>query len=170
MPEHLSKVNVSNYYDVPEKPGDMAVSIVPPGSQAAKSGIHLTPILQPAIPQSNVMLVNQKTDPRLLIAQSVHQAWLSVESGLRRQHVPIMKISKAEKVYFILDTYPTNDKITKATPIYELHLHSQAQNKTVLNITDTDGKRINAARAERIMTTVSKGMQGKKRSTILGLF
>ncbi|MBI5447778.1 MAG: hypothetical protein HY939_03510 [Gammaproteobacteria bacterium] len=141
--------------EVPQK----AASLLPPESLAQKVAEgKVSPKALKRVSRSEL----QEKDHVwvLMITDEPDRVWKKLEKALNRRKLRILQKNQEIKVYYILDTYPTDGKITLKTPIYQVHLRATEEQNTEIYLLDNDGHKPNAAVAQRLLTEIQQGLQG----------
>lgn len=112
---------------------------------------------QPAMVAAS-SVVNNNVLP---LNQAVSQAWKAVGTAMTRQGYKIALADEKMSTYYILDMHATDERVTKATPMYQIKLQSGADNNAYAQVNDENGGPVNAETSQRILTDLSNGLAGK---------
>jgi len=190
VPSDLDKAVLSTYYIIPEVKGELDTSPLPPGglreadikvspkqrymgepvAQKAPEQRYMSgPVVQKAPEQRSA--VEEKTMPnghmRLVTVTPPPKTWIILGQGIQRQRIKILNADKSLKTYYILDTFATFGRLNEDTPVYQLHVVPGKENQSSeIFIVDNQGQLINKAREKRLLTSIRKGMVGKKKSPV----
>ena len=141
VPSGLSDSTIQHDYDLASVGGTPGVSLLPPNFQSKKQSTHVP--YMPAIDARDLVLSKLEKHPALLLAYPIQQAWLAVDSGLRRKHMVVLRRDYATKVYTMRG--PTR---------YEIHLTPKTANSTWITLA-----RVNDTTAREILSQLNDGMQ-----------
>ncbi|MBS0359608.1 MAG: hypothetical protein JSS53_10080 [Proteobacteria bacterium] len=167
IPPNLNGDRISKHYYVPEHHGTVMTSTVPPGSLAAKTGEGMIHGKHPALNNSAFSMgVSQDKSPILVVNIPSTEAWSAVGSGLYRQGIRVVGVNEDEKVYVFLDTYATDDKVNRLTPVYEMHIGA-SEGKSLVWVTGMGGKPTYPGVSTRLLKMVQSGMEGKSNLTLM---
>jgi uncharacterized lipoprotein len=171
VPPNLSKEQISDTYAVTAVDGELGVNLAPPGSLAAESGLSrhsaALPIL-PAISEYQIKINTEGKQTSLVLDQSFTKAWTFIGSALQRRRLPILVHKRDLQTYFIADTFYTDDKITKDTPIRQVHLIDEGPNTRII-VLSNESKPLNPAIQKRLIEDLKLGLLGKRKKRFFGL-
>lgn len=120
-----------NFYVVPGNPdvsGDVKPSLIPPGSH-----------IEPKAEKNSKAVVNvaqwsetTEGQPALILAETGDAAWKNVGRAIKKTPYRVLDKDRSMGSYYIVDSKSTDNKITKATPIYRLYLKKTGQSTQIL--------------------------------------
>lgn len=148
-------------------------SITPPGSNMMQMNGQPTSDLNPSTLQQPTQQATQQqmpaTQPQASTAAPQNysdsitvngeyaQAWQKVGAGIQRAGYKILDKDESMGSYYILNTQATQGKITKDTPIVQVHVE-RANNQTKIILLNEQNQPLNPALAAQIMQDLkSKG-------------
>nr|WP_304985301.1 outer membrane protein assembly factor BamC [Coxiella-like endosymbiont] len=70
--------------------------------------------------------------PGLIMSNNISQAWMKIGRALQKTSYQILDQDSMLSSFYILDIKSTNNKITKATPIYRIYLKPQGHQTQVV--------------------------------------
>ncbi|GEM_PF-4048501 len=145
-------------------PGETAVvtaPLLPPESLAQKVAEgKVSPKALKHLSRSNL----QERDHQwmLTITDEKERVWKRLEKAFKNRHIDVLQKNEKTGIYYIVDTYPTKGKVTTASPIYQVHLRSTAEQDTELYLTDNAGGVPNKYVAQRLLMEIQRGLNGNK--------
>lgn len=173
VPAGLSSSNVGQDYVIPAAAGQKATqppALLPPDSLAdeiAQGKVSKSALKQrekeatknPNPPQSmnstnhpSESLVSSSINgTNLQLNQPLPEAWSTIGTTLTQAGYRILVQNPNTKTYYVLDT---KAKLTKETPIYQIHLHKNRLG-TQVSITDNNGAEVPAEVAQPILNNIS---------------
>ena len=161
LPPNLRTHNtVHTHARLPNVTGQAGVSIVPPGSSIAMQQSSNKQIFMPGLKASQFKLHTVAGHPVLTVYARYPEVWFALSNGLSRQGIPVIGQDRKLGYYYVVDTYLTQNRVTKASPVYQIYLHIVAPKTIQLFLLDTQGKPVVGDDARRLLYHVSRGMQG----------
>ena len=186
LPENYSRANIGDDYPVPSASNvepATSFSLLPPDSLAdqIKQGKVSADVLKkplPSLEKQTQMPTNDSatsttavnngggmiSGSSLLLPQNTTQAWDNIGKALANTDYSIVNQNQKRMVYYILDTVNTDNKITRETPIYQIHLRDLGNGMQVY-LTDNDNKPANNAVAQRILNDLNNALSGSSTKT-----
>ena len=105
----------------------------------------------------------------LTITDEEDRVWKKLEKTFAYRKMRVLEKNEDTKIYYIIDTYPTQGKVTIKSPIYQVHLRLGPEQNTEIYLTDNDGHIPNAAIAQRLLNEIQEGLHGSKVHTMPAL-
>ncbi|MBW5802331.1 outer membrane protein assembly factor BamC [Coxiella endosymbiont of Ornithodoros amblus] len=123
-----------NYYPLPSATPSaiQSPSLVPPGSNLQRFENQTQ--LQQSFSKRAMATLQQSNQgsPVMVIVEKPAVAWSKVERALQKTPYQILDQDSTLHSYYVLDVKGTNNKITKATPIYRVYLKAQGNQTEVI--------------------------------------
>lgn len=115
--------------------------------------------------QNKLRLINQNKlvfQPAIgtysfIMLDNISQAWMKIGRALRKTSYQVLDQDITVSSFYILDTESTNNKITKATPIYRVYLKSRGEGTQVFLLNKNNLPAIGSV-SYRILLAIQKGM------------
>lgn len=189
IPAGLSNADFTDDYPVPNiaYAHGSAVNIVPPGSledrvqkgEVPKSALKQkaptpnakmsttntnTPPSAVTAAQLNLNLAGQLQGQTLVLTQTFDQAWDNVGNALPGADYRIIQQNKKLAIYYILDISVTKERVTKDTPLYQVHVRASAANMTEVYVTDNNQHLVADSINTEILTNLNNALAGKLRN------
>ncbi|MEM1243234.1 MAG: outer membrane protein assembly factor BamC [Pseudomonadota bacterium] len=166
VPSGLSRGNISDNYQIPAvRPpsGTVPPSILPPGGLYKPKNYRLAPrneqveANQPKL----ITLVEDRTGHPILRINATEKAlWPDIGKALREADYKIVNQSKDLQTYYILYKKASKDRVTRKTPIYQIHLINQEQATNVV-VTDNKTHPIQPGEAKEILVKIANALENK---------
>ena len=113
LPPHLRKnCTLNQRYTIPNVTGQAGISLAPPGSSIAQHAPKQ--VFMPGLKKSQLRLQTVHRQPVLIVDIPYTEAWLAVNNSLARQRIPVIGQNRQSGYYYIVDTYATKNRVTKA--------------------------------------------------------
>lgn len=170
VPAGLSNSNIREDYPVPGVSAAStkgSVNIAPPNSLSEQ--VAQGKLSSKALKQREAMLeradnINENNDASsdtysgfknntLMLNQPVSAAWPVVEDAITKAGYKTVVKNEHTHIFYILDVYSSNGKITRETPIYQVHL-STTPLGTEVSVTDNRGRRADLNDSNRILDSI----------------
>ncbi|WP_267256817.1 outer membrane protein assembly factor BamC [Coxiella endosymbiont of Ornithodoros maritimus] len=123
-----------NYYPVPDVAPSVtqSPSLALPGSNLQRFENQTQ--LQQSFSKRTMVTLQQSNQgsPVMTIVEKPAVAWSKVGRALQKTPYQILDQDSALHSYYVLDVKSTNNKITKATPIYRVYLKAQGNQTQVI--------------------------------------
>lgn len=137
------------------------MSLLPPESLAEKvaagkvSKKELKPLARTNLQQRNQQWILTFTDEK-------DRVWKKLAKAFKNRNIRVLRENEAESVYYIVDTFLTNNKVTLKSPIYQVHLRTGSEQNTEIYLLTNEGTLPNEHAAKRIMSDIQQGLEGHK--------
>ncbi|OGT23363.1 MAG: hypothetical protein A3I12_02010 [Gammaproteobacteria bacterium RIFCSPLOWO2_02_FULL_38_11] len=148
--------------------------IVPPGECVSEKMILLPPqslamkveqgvISKKALkPLSSINLEEREGQWALILTDDRERVWDRLDKAFKDRLIPVLQKDKDRGIYYIVDIEPTKNKITLASPIYQVHLRVTQEQNTEVYLMNNQGHIPNKYVAHRLLLEINRGLQGDK--------
>ena len=146
-----------NHYSVPNLPSvTQSLSQLPPSSNLEQfKDQSQWQLWSSSVNQKKIAAMQSSTDKQLslIISNNIGQAWIKIKRALQKTPYQIVDQDNSLSSFYILDIKSTNNKITKATPIYRIYLRSRG-NQTQVVLLNTNNEPAAKDVTQRILSAI----------------
>jgi len=196
IPKSISADKISDFYEIPETKDQIPspdTGLAPPGAtqwdkvqlaKKKKKGSRYNQFFLPeSTPEDAVeeKWVEDEGDepkapskvkgfsndmPTMSINTNFDKSWKSLEKAFKVAEYPVFGKDKQLKIYFIADAPAQGGKVTRDTPLYQVHL-MERNKETLIFVIDNNGEQLPNEKSQEVLKALTLALKGKRSVNII---
>ena len=159
IPESVSNEKISDQFQLSAVSGSPGASVLPPESLIEKAKLSESlPLTKPLSPEQ-FKFVEQAGEPHLILNLSFEQAWLAVNSAMRRQKMNVVNADKDNQYFQAMRLYGASGRLSREKVPHTIVLKPFDNGVQVVVQTD-EGEPASPHYAHSFLTSLSNGLRG----------